>query len=383
MKVLFLTGGSPSTVFGLTPLATAVRNAGHEVLMGTTGELTPFVTGVGLPAVPLSTLTRQDFMSKGPTGLPEAMPQDPAQQMRLVGTWYGRLAAACLDALDDLVKVWRPDVVIGGTLAYAAPIIAARIGVPYVRHLWDTLEWAGYDVGAAEQLAPELGGIGAGGLPDPDLWIDVCPPSLRPADAPRAQLMRWTPANMQRPLEPWMYTPGPGGRVCVTGGSRVTNDKAFDVLGVNGARLQGLARTVQGLGKELVIAAPEEVAAQLREDLGVQAGWIPLDVLAPTCELLIHNDGGLSSLTAMHAGVPQLCVPKLASAVAPAVRLAEYGAAITLLPEDDTPENVVEACRALLSDPSYRRRARDLAREIGEVPSAHDSVLVLEKLAAR
>ncbi|MEN8655959.1 glycosyltransferase [Streptomyces sp. 21So2-11] len=383
MKVLFLTGGSPSTVFGLTPLATAVRNAGHEVFMGTTGELTPYVTGVGLPAVTLSELTRQDFMSKGPAGLPEEMPEDPAQQMRLVGTWYGRLATACLDALDELVKVWRPDVVVGGTLAYAAPVIAARIGVPYVRHLWDTLEWSGYDVGATGQLAPELAGLGIAGLPDPDLWIDVCPPSLQSGDTPQAQLMRWTPANLQRPLEPWMYTRPRGGRVCVTGGSRVTNDEAFDFLGVNGSRLHGLAQTVQGLGKELVIAAPEEVAAKLRQDLGVRAGWIPLDVLTPTCDLLVHNDGGLSSLTGMHAGVPQLCVPKLASAVAPALRLAEYGAAITLLPEDDTPENVVEACRALLSDPSYRRRAQDLVQEIGRSPLPHDIVPMLEKLAAR
>ena len=39
MRILFVTGGSPATVFPLIPLATAARNAGHEVFMASTGVI--------------------------------------------------------------------------------------------------------------------------------------------------------------------------------------------------------------------------------------------------------------------------------------------------------------------------------------------------------
>jgi len=378
VRILFLTGGSPATVFGLVPLATAARNAGHEVFMGSTAEMMPFVAGAGLPAVALTTLTRRDFVSSDQA---PQMPADPTAQMRLVGSWYGRLAEACLDTLDGLGRDWRPDLVVGGTLAYAAPVFAAKAGIPYVRHMWDTMEPTGYDDGAAAHLRPVLAAIGHDDLPTPDLWIDICPPSLRPPTAPPAELMRWIPGNQQRPLEPWMYTRGERRRVCVTAGSRVTNDERLAFLGVTGERLSRLMKSVAALDVEIVIAAPEEVAAHLRAELGVRAGWIPLDVLAPTCSVIVHHDGGLTALTAMIAGVPQLCIPKLASSVAPAQRLAASGAAITLLDGQDSPEQIAAACERLLSDPSYAARARALSEEIAGLRSPADMVGSLEQLA--
>lgn len=377
MRILFLTGGSPATVFGLVPLATAAKNAGHEVFMGSTREMMPFVVGAGLPAVPLTALGRKDFMSSDNSA---RMPADPTAQTRLVGGWYARLAEACLDALDDLGRDWRPEVVVGGTLAYAAPIFAARQGIPYVRHLWDTMEPTGYDDGAAAHLKPVLAALGHDRIPEPDLWIDICPPSLRSADAPPADLMRWIPGNQQRPLEPWMYTRGERRRVCVTAGSRVSNDKQLSFLGITGDRLSRLMKSLATLDTEIVIAAPEEVAAGLRAELGVRAGWIPLDVLAPTCSAVVHHDGGLTALTAVIAGVPQLCIPKLASSIGPAQRLAASGAAITLLDDQDSPEAIAAACEQLLSESSYADQARTLSAEIAQLKPPAEMVRSLETL---
>ncbi|MET7935540.1 hypothetical protein [Streptomyces sp. NPDC005322] len=41
MKILFVASGSPATVFALAPLATAARNAGHDVFMGAVEDMVP------------------------------------------------------------------------------------------------------------------------------------------------------------------------------------------------------------------------------------------------------------------------------------------------------------------------------------------------------
>lgn len=383
MKMLFLAGGSPGTIFGLAPLAVAARNEGHEVFMGTTAEMMPSVVGIGLPGVSLSTMTRQDYMSANGAEHRSTMPKDPAEQLHLVGKWYGRVAESWLPALWTLGADWAPDIVIGGTLSYAAPLLAARLGVPYVRQMWDTLEATGYESGAAAELVPVVERMGLPAIPEPDLRVDVCPPSLRSATAADALVMRWIPMNVQVPLQPWMYTRGRRPRVCVTAGTRVSTDKDLDFLGLN---LDRIRRLVEHVGSaddvDIVVAVPAAVAQAINDEIpGIRAGWVPLDVLAPTCDLVVHNDGGLSSLVAMNAGVPQLCIPKLASSVEPARRMAAYGAGIALIGEDDTPEHRDAACDELLSNPVYRKRAAALSQEIAAQRPPAEVVGVMAELA--
>lgn len=377
MKTLFIAGGSPATIFALAPLATAARNAGHQVFMASTEEMMPVVTGMGLPAISVTHLTIQHFITTDRSGRSLEIPEDPVDEMLFTGRWFGRMAAASLDSLLDMAKDWRPDLVVGGTMSYAAPILAAHLDVPFVRHAWDAGEPTGMDPGADEELQPELRMIGLDRIPDPDLWVDICPPSLRPPHAPPAHMMRWIPGNRQRQLEPWMYTRGSRRRVCVTAGSRVTRDQSLEFL-------RGLVKNVSMLDVEIVIAAPDAVTSDLRAELGdVRVGWIPLDVVAPTCSLIVHHAGGVTSLTAMNAGVPQLLLPTGANFVAPSQRISDFGAAITLLSGQDTPDDITAACQELLSNPSYSDRARALAEEIAALPLPAEVVGALAKLSAR
>jgi UDP:flavonoid glycosyltransferase YjiC (YdhE family) len=292
------------------------------------------------------------------------------------GGWFGRLAAASLDPLLGLAEDWRPDLVVGGTLTYAAPLLAHRLGVPYVRQAWDIKDFDGIDPGANAELRPELDALGLDRLPDPDLFVDVSPPSLRPHNAPPAQLMRWTPVNQQREVEPWMYTRGEQRRVVVTGGSRGLN---FDFV-------KEMVEKVSALGVEVVVAAPEELAAKLRDQIdGIRAGWIPLDVVAPTSDLIVHHAGGVTALTALHFGIPQLAVMESqdsASHGAALDRIAGLGAGLTLYPAEFTAERVGAACRDLLDDPAYTQRSQALAQEMTKLPLPSEVVGVLEQLTA-
>lgn len=223
------------------------------------------------------------------------------------------------------------------------------------------------DLSAAAELAPELQESGLSALPEPDVFVELCPPSARRPDAGPAQFMRYVPFNTQRALEPWMYTRGDRPRVLVSAGSRVSADYEADAL-------SALVEKVAGLDVELVIAAPQEIAEALGElPENVRAGWLPLDVVLRTCDLLVHRAGGNTMLHAIVCGVPQLVIPAMPKQVGMSERLAEYGAAIMLTAgRDDSPENVAKACRELLDDPSYKARTDELSREIAGLPSPHE-----------
>ncbi|MGW6714047.1 nucleotide disphospho-sugar-binding domain-containing protein [Streptomyces globisporus] len=376
MKILFIASGSPATVFALAPLATAARNAGHDVFMGAIDDMVPYIASSGLPALSLAPSSIRRFSTMDRAGNPLRMPETPEEELDFAGRWFGRIAAGSMEALRNLTGAWRPDVVVGGSMSFAGALIAAELGVPYVRQAWDTGDAWRTDPAAGEELRPELAELGLDALPEPDLFIDICPPSLRPADAPEAQMMRWIPANGQRELEPWMYTKGDRPRVCVTSGSRL-------VFARKTGFLRGLVADMAALNVETVIATLDEVADELRAELPeARVGWVPLDVVVPTCDLVVHHAGGVTALTAMNAGVPQLIVPQGGNFVEAGQRISDFGAARTLTPEENDPQGVEKACRELLTNPSYAERARVLADEIAALPLPAQVVGVLERLAA-
>jgi len=373
MKVLFVVGGSSGVIFSLMPLAQAVRNAGHQVFVAGPYDVIPTITSAGLPAVNISDRSMHGMMVDR-RGELQSIPADLHERYIFNGRCFGRFAAACLNGLLELADQWQPDLVVGGVLAFAAPLVAHHVGVPYVKHSVDMGEPRTIDLAAAAELGPELERLGLYDMPRHDLFIDTCPPSLRPADATAAQPMRYVPYTTPRPVEPWMYTRSDKPRLLVSAGSRVTPDRDFETL-------TGLVHKIEGLDVELLIGAPDDVAEKLQPlPANVRAGWLPLDVLAPTCDLVMSHAGGNTVLGTMAHGVPQVLVPYLPYVVDYTRRLHEYGAARMVDPAHDSAENLVEACREVLATHSYTERARAVAAEMTAMPSPAEVVPVLEML---
>ncbi|MFE0690948.1 glycosyltransferase [Streptomyces xiamenensis] len=343
MKFLFTAGGSHSTVFSMAPLATAARTAGHDVLLTVDEPVLEAAEAIGVPAVPVP---------------------HPGE------------AAARLDALLDLSRDWTPDVVVGG-LSYVPGLLATYLGVPYVRQYWDIVP-----------LRPEpalpvlLERVGLDAPPEHALFIDVCPPALRPSPTPGARPMRWVPRNRQLRLEPWMYTRPKGRpRVLITAGTRAAK------LRNTGDSTRRLVDGLRLTGAEVLVAAPPGAAEQFGTELGdVRVGWLPLDVVAPTCDLMVHHGGAATAMTGAAAGTPQLITPENNYAKEIARAFTGFGGARTVVPEDrpqeDPGEVIAESCREILADPAYAERAAALRQEIAALPTPYEMVAELEGLAA-
>nr|QDG00807.1 glycosyl transferase [Streptomyces griseus] len=375
MKVLFIASGSPATVFGIVPLATAMRGAGHEVFMAGNEAMVPYIASAGLPALAAAEHEIAHYMDLARAGSGPLDLDNHRQVMEYVGSWFALLGADSFVRLRESLRGWRPDLLVGGTMSYAAPLLAAALDVPYVVQEWTLDDWSGTDAGALRVLEPQLAELGLKGLPEPELRIGICPPAIAHPDAPDVQPMRWRPGNKQGRVEPWMYARPDRPRVCLTAGSRASHERGF-------AFLRALHDRIAPLGVEVVIPAPDPVAAELRAAMpGVLTGWIPLDTVMPTCDLVVHHSGGATTMTAADAGVPQLIIPETPVFAPPAQRLADHGAGIMIAEAEATDEAVERACREILGDSRFKQRAGEIAAEIAEMPPPPTLVPQLEKVA--
>ncbi|GAA0318958.1 glycosyltransferase [Actinoallomurus spadix] len=355
--MLFTAGGSQAIVFAIAPLASAARNAGHEILLAADESLMEVAEAIGLPAVCI---------------IPERMR-------------FGQdvlTAAVRLDALLELAEDWAPDLIVGG-LSHVPRVFAARLGVPYVRQAWHFASMDRRDRTVLEGLAPEMRRLGVAELPEPAMFINLCPPSLRPPGSPAARSMRWAPRVRQARVEPWMYTrPDGRPRVLITAGTR---NLVLDTLGTP---LRALVDELTGAGAEVLVAALPEAAERLARETGdVRAGWIPLDVVAPTCDLAVHHGGATTVATMINAGVPQLLIPDMGMSRNIAESLCGFGAALMVeerrTDADRNPGELIGArCREMLSDPGYAERSRLLAEESASLPTPAEVLRELEALPA-
>ena len=110
--------------------------------------------------------------------------------------------------------------------------------------------------------------------------------------------------------------------------------------------------------------------------------YIPQTLVLPTCDALIFHAGYNSLQAALWHGLPMVLIPMGAGDQYPtAVRCAEVGAGLLVEGNPPEPEAIRAATKAVLGQSSYRARARQLQREIKELPPLSEAVRRLEVLA--
>ncbi|MCK2241329.1 MULTISPECIES: glycosyltransferase [unclassified Crossiella] len=379
MRFLFITGGGSAPVHAGIPLAWTARTAGHEVIVACPEENRDLIAHVGLPAYAVTPVGIADAMLKDRAGDPLPIPEDFTAQLDFIGRGFGRLSAAAHQETLALAKTWKPDVIIGGEYNHHAQLVAHQLGLPLVSHTYALYDRAEADwQGATDELAPELSALSLSALPEAELFVDITPPSLRPDDAVPARLMRWTPGNQQVGLERWMCAKGDKPRVVITSGSR---SKFVPALGADFFRPLLANPALSDGSVEVVIATTEPVAQQLRAEFpDIKAGWVPLDVVAPTADLVVHHGGGVTVMTLLNAGVPQVVLPEIPTSAVSVRRVDERGAAITLDGNNPPVAEVAGAITKILGDSGYRASAQEISREIAGLTPSAEIVKEIEQL---
>ncbi|WP_432840394.1 nucleotide disphospho-sugar-binding domain-containing protein [Dactylosporangium sp. CA-092794] len=374
MRVLLTTIALYGHFFPMVPLAWALRCAGHEVLVAVpAADFADAVTAAGLPVAVTAGLSRQDYTSANGTGSVAEREAGLEASLAASGRGWARLAAETLDGMLDVVRAWRPDLVLSEPCEYAGRLAAARHRLPWVEQSWGLAAPPEFRAAAARQLAPQR-------LEPPAGTLHQCPRTLQHPDAPPGTYMRYIPYNGRSELPDWLAGAG-GDRplVCLTFGSVLPTAAAGPEK-----LIAGVVAQLSDLGVETVLGIDDALARTLRPALGDRvrhAGWMSLDMVLPHCAVAIHHGGTGSAMTSLVHRVPQLLLPQATDQFGTSQRFCATGVARRLLPDEVTGAAIRDAVVELLEKPDYREHSCALADELAAQQAPADVVTVLEQLA--
>lgn len=411
MRVLFATIPEKSHLFCMTPLAWAMRAAGHEVRVASCVELVDVIARTGMTAVATG---RNDGISEAMTANRQSQEEweaagwnelDPAkltyaselERIQLAAYGSAMYNEPMIDEMIEFARFWRPDLVVWDPLTYAGPLVAGAVGAAHARSLCFADVWVmkrqlfrklSEEVPAdlrrdplAEWLggrAAELGGAYTEEFATGQLTLDPLPDSLAiDTEAPRTPV-RFVPYNGPAVVPDWLRTPPGRTRICMSLGASNTERYGGDYV-PKGDILEVLAE----LDAEVVAALlPRQVAelGPMPDNVRVVES-VPLHALLPSCSLLIHHGGFGSYANALVYGVPQLTVTTpVADQLYRGAGLEEQGAGLLLPHDRATPEAVYERVSRILSDSAFRHHADRLRGEATSRPTPAETVPVLEQL---
>lgn len=431
MKVLVVPWALAGHYFPMVPLAWALRAAGHEVRVATQPGAAELVRKSGMTVAEVGKpydfiADMQQMFASSRSQLPMAQgaisadfrkrltprPAQTAQSAEQQAVSRRRAVAAAQSAAElrdmlyskvapfvragvamagDLValaEAWRPDLVIADAFVMAAPLAASRAGAVLVHHLW----------GPAIQR--QIGIFPANGMPS-HLWptdlvrvfeeygveprpefavatVDPCPDRLQFPVVPGRMPVRVVPYNGSGDWPEWLLAPPARPRVCVSWGTLTTL-----LVGEDSFQVPGIVAALADMGVEVVVTLTAADRDRLgRPPAGVRvAVGLPLHLLLPSCDAIVHQGGGGTMLTAASFGVPQVIVAGAFDQLTCGVKAESAGIGRSLgWPDVGTPR-FTDAVSAVLSDDTVRKSASDLREEIQAQPSPAAVAEALAQLA--
>lgn len=366
MRVLFSCTPGEGHYAPLLPLAQAFRDRGDRVAFATAEETCVRAKKLGFEGLPVGLQVDElEARFGGRRAQLAALP--PSDRRRFAYAWrFASLdAPAKLDDLLQAARVWRPDLIVHESADLAAPAVAASLGVRSVHHAFGRVIPQGCLDESADALTALWSRAGVAVEPNGGLYrgpyVDICPPSLRGDDPP--------PGTDVRPLRP---------SDAASAASRSNPPLVYVTLGTMfrpTALLRLLLDALAGVACHVLMTVGRDF------DPGALAPWpanvtverfVPQAELLPRCALVVAHGGSGSTLGALAHGLPMLLVPQGADQFDNALACRSAGAAIALMPGEQTESAVREAVEELLRHQSYRDRAQAVAAEIAAMPSAAD-----------
>lgn len=414
MRILFNTIPCASHIDPLVPLAHALHSAGHDVRVSTSTEwqivgrssVDAAITAAGLTAVLLeSRVPESEHISASRPRIPGALVrpigQDSWQAIRdellhifnLIHPSDPEDPSHC-PALDDLVafaRAWQPDLLLWDFLGPAASIAAEVLGIPHLRLVFaqDKValvdQWQPADDDQFHQwMRPLLRRYGLTYAQRMLLgqWsIDAQPIRAQQASTVPYLPMRRIPYTGAEPLPRWLHQPPQRRRICLTLGWSIMQN--FDHFGFAAT---DIAKVATALDAEIVVTAdPDQFTGEDSLPDNVRAvGYVPLDVLLPTCSAIVHHGGTGTIAAAVAHQVPQVVIPAANWDEAhDAHYIQTHGAGLTLDPHEFSAEALHNRLQRVLDEPSFQAGATALHTQSLAAPNPVDLINVLERIAAQ
>ena len=383
MRALITTISAYGHLQPLLPLAQALVNAGHEVAIATGPDMCRRAGVAGF------TTFRAGISADVAFGrLADRYPDQEYNRLAPseILDWYlphlfGEvMAPLMLDDLEPLVRSWQPDVILHDTWEFAAPIAAARAGIPGVNQ---TLGIRLYDR-YVDAIAPLWQQRGL--APDPEaglyrhLCLDVTPPGFQSYDTARQR-------ETMRPLRHVALPPLPGETLPSWIEHRRDLPLVYMTLGTNtNGDISMFRSVIDGLSDLdidvlITIGVGRDPASigPLASNTHVE-GYIPQSLILPHCSAVICHGGAGSTFSALAQGLPLLILPQGADQYIIGDLVAAAGAGLLLVPSEVNPSTVRASVLALLSEPDRRVGTRRLQREIASMPAPAEVVPLIEQL---
>jgi UDP:flavonoid glycosyltransferase YjiC (YdhE family) len=359
MRALFVASPMVGHVQPLLPLAAALHDAGHDVVLATGPE--------GLAAARSSGLDVRD-VAPGLRVMPVFMGRalaHPLQARRaaageerepsFVGVLFSALGARMAHGVVRLADEWQPDIVVQEALAAVGALAAARRRVPLV-----LVNMTFFD---AEQLfavtASKLGTVarrhGLDHMPEPAEVLVTAPPSL--VGTQRGRPMRFVPVPGDGAAPDDLTRSGDRPRIIV---SRSTvADPRPDRL------MSYVVAAAAGMDVEIVLARPDKHVSRRPLPANVRTTeWLPFPAVFPAAAGTVHHGGAGTILTALAAGIPQLVTPGAGDRAVNSELLAARGAGLAVPAQRITAGDL----ERLVGDPGLKQASREVADEIAAMP---------------
>jgi UDP:flavonoid glycosyltransferase YjiC (YdhE family) len=392
VRVLFTSPAAHGHVQPIVPLAVAARDAGHEVTWSTGTDACTLLDPFGIRTEPAG-LTQAERMAVYADRYPEAAGlTGEARAEFMFPHLFGAIAApAMIDRLLEVGRSWRPDVIVHDAAEFAAPAVAAALGIPHAVHAFGFAVPPHRVAKAAELARPAWERVGLepppyGGCFD-HLYIDIYPPSLQPPE-----LLAHVGRRIGR--RPASGDAAPGDvlpdrvRARLDGDGRrrvayLTFGTVFNVHDTFARAVRALAANELDLAVVVTVGPAGDVEAfGPLPDRVVVERYVPQSLLLPHVDVVVSHGGSGTLLATMARGLPQLCLPQAADQFRNATACASAGAGLQLAGDAASEEAITAAVRRLLDEASFRDGASRLAAEISAMPDAAAVVVELERLAS-
>src|SRR5579863_1715928 len=390
MRVLIVTISAYGHLQPVLPLAKALSDARHEVVIVTGPDLCPRAEAADFTTFSAGLTVGAAFERLAETFPDQAYNRlEPAE---ILG-WYlphlfGEvLAPAMLNDLEPIVRNWRPDVILHDSWEFASPIAAAEVGLPSISHTLG-IRYADYMLAAvATAVAPLWRQHGL--APDPTaglyrhLCLDITPPGLQPYESTHDR-------DVIRPLRPVAQPPVPGEVLPQWLKQRRQVPLVYMTLGTNTNTNVSIFRSVidglGGLDVDVLMTIgfdrdPASIGA-MASNIHVE-NYVPQSLLLPHCSAVICHGGAGSTLSALAQGLPLLILPQGADQYIIGDLVLAAGAGLVLAPAEVNPLTIRASVFALLNEPARWVGACHLQQEIAAMPGPEKAVQLIEGIASQ